>query len=169
MKRIVVLILLGLLIISADVFALKSTPDFGIGAELTSTNFSTMGAMLTVHIPGVPLFIGLGANFLGGASGGVELTSTIDFWLLHNQIGTGLFCWYLGIGAYGALGFDPTWTALGVRVPIALQIWPLDDESLEVFLEVAPAWVPLYGGVFVPGNFQAQLALGFRLWYEGGK
>jgi hypothetical protein len=169
MKRIAVFVLVGLLVFAADVFALKSTPDFGIGGELNFTNFSTMGAMLTVHFPKVPLFIGLGANFVGGLSGGMELTSTVDFWLLHNPLGTGFFSWYLGIGAYGVLGFDPTWNALGVRLPIALQIWPLDNERLEVFLEVAPAWVPLYGNSFDPGQFQAQVALGFRLWYEGAK
>ena len=67
------------------------------------------------------------------------------------------------------LGFNPTWTALGVRVPIALQIWPLNNERLEVFVEVAPAWVPLYGNAFDPGQFQAQVALGFRYWFEGAK
>ena len=169
MKRIAVFVLVGLLALSADVFALKSTPDFGIGAELTTTNFSAVGAMLTVHIPNVPLFIGLGGNFANGLSGGPEMTATVDYWLLHNPIGTGYFSWYLGVGAYGVLGFNPTWTALGVRVPIALQIWPLNNESLELFLEVAPAWVPLYGGVFDPVQFQAQVAVGFRYWFEGAK
>ncbi len=93
----------------------------------------------------------------------------MDYWLLHNNIGTGPISWYLGLGAYGVLGFNPTWGALGVRLPIALQIWPLNNERLEVFLELAPAWVPIYGGAFNPSVFQAQLALGFRLWYEGAK
>jgi hypothetical protein len=35
----------------------------------------------------------------------------------------------------------------------------------EVFREAAPAWVPLVDGDFYPVNFQAQLALGFRLWF----
>jgi len=169
MKRIAVLVLVGLVIFAADIFALKSTPDFGIGAELTTTNFSTMGVMATIHIPDVPLFIALGANVVEGLSGGAELTMTVDYWLLHNHIGTGYFSWYLGLGAYGVLGFDPAWGALGVRLPIALQIWPLNNERLEVFVELAPAWVPIYGGAFNPAVFQAQLALGFRLWYEGAK
>ncbi|TFG87409.1 MAG: hypothetical protein E4H17_03395 [Gemmatimonadales bacterium] len=169
MKRIAVLVMVGLLVFAADIFALKSTPDFGIGAELTSTNFNTVGVMATIHIPGVPLFIGLGANFVEGLSGGTEMTTTVDYWLLHNNIGTGYFSWYFGLGGYGVLGFNPTWTAFGVRVPIGLQIWPLNNEKLEVFLELAPAWVPLYGGAFDPGKFQAQVALGFRLWYDVAK
>ena len=55
MKRIVVLVLVGLVIFAADIFALKSTPDLGIGAELTTTNFSAVGLMATIHIPGVSL------------------------------------------------------------------------------------------------------------------
>jgi hypothetical protein len=49
-------------------------------------------------------------------------------------------------------------------MPIALQLWPLDNEMLELFLEVAPAWVPVTSSGLTPGNFQAQMALGFRLW-----
>jgi hypothetical protein len=166
MKRIALLVLVGLLLFAVDVFALKSTPDFGIGAEVTTINFNTVGAMATIHFPGVPLFIGLGANIVGGLSGGPEMAATVDYWLLHKQINDGFFSWYLGLGAYGVLGFNPTWGALGVRLPIALQIWPLNNENLEVFLELAPAWVPIYGGAFDPSQFQAQVALGFRLWYE---
>ena len=53
---------------------------------------------------------------------------------------------------------------MGVRMPVALQLWPLDNETLELFVEVAPAWVPLVSSGFAPGNFQVQAALGFRLW-----
>jgi hypothetical protein len=34
----------------------------------------------------------------------------------------------------------------------------------ELFLEVAPAWVPVTSGGFAAANFQAQVALGFRVW-----
>ena len=117
-----------------------------------------------MHIPKVPLYFGLGANFFGD----FELAATVDYWLLHKPIGSRYFSWYLGLGAYGALAFDPTWFSLGIRLPIALQIWPLKNECLEVFLEAAPAWVPISGGGFEPANFQAQVALGFRIWFERG-
>ena len=71
-KRIAVLVLVGLLAVAAGGFALKSTPDFGIGAELTSINVDKWGGMLTLHIPKVPLYFGLGANFLGGTAGGAQ-------------------------------------------------------------------------------------------------
>jgi hypothetical protein len=168
MNRIVVLVVVGLLVVAAGGFALKSTPDFAIGAELTTINFVTGGAMLNLHIPKVPLYFGLGANFFGDLPGGFELAATVDYWLLHKPIGSGYFSWYLGLGAYGALAFDPSSFSLGVRLPIALQIWPLKNERLELFLEGAPAWVPVTGGGFEAGNFQAQVALGFRLWSERG-
>ena len=172
MRRILVLAFVGLLAVAAGGFALKSTPDFAIGAELTTINFGTGGGMLTLHIPQVPLYFGLGANFLGGLPGGLELAATVDYWLLHRPIGTGYFSWYLGLGGYGALAFDPSWLALGIRLPIAIQFWPLKSERLEVFLEGAPAWVPITNGGssggFDFGNFQAQVALGFRFWFERG-
>ena len=169
MKRIAVLVMVGLMAVAAGGFALMSTPDFAIGAELTVTNFETVGAMATMHFGKVPLFVAIGGNFVEGISGSPELTATVDYWLLHNPIGTGYFSWYLGLGGYGVLGFDPTWSALGVRLPIGLQIWPLNNERLEVFLELAPAWVPFYDGNLEPDRFQAQAALGFRIWTELGR
>lgn len=122
--------------------------------------------MMTLHFPSIPLFFGIGGSFVGGLSGGPEFAATVDYWLLHNPLGAGYISWYLGVGGYAALALEPSWLALGARVPIALQIWPLANERLELFLELAPAWVPLYGGAFDPTRFQAQLALGFRFWFE---
>ena len=73
-KRIAVLVLVGLLAVAAGGFALKSTPDFGIGAELSSINIDKWGGMLVLHIPKVPLYFGLGANFLEGAAWGAGIT-----------------------------------------------------------------------------------------------
>jgi hypothetical protein len=160
MKRIAVLVLVGLLAIAASGFALKGTPNLGIGAELTSINFGGVGAMLCLHIPKVPLFFGIGADFIGD----LTLAMTIDYWLLHKHI-AGILDWYLGLGAYGALSFTPTWFAFGVRLPIGLQAWVLKNELLEIFLEVAPAWVPISTAGFNPLEFQAQVALGFRFWF----
>ena len=160
MKRITVLVAAGMLAIAASGFALKGTPDLAVGAEVTTINFGGVGAMLSLHLPGVPLYFGLGADFTGDFT----LAMTVDTWLLHKQISDPLE-FSLGVGACGALSFDPAWYALGVRAPIALQLWPLGNELLEVFLEVAPAWVPFISGGFTAGNVQAQCALGFRLWF----
>ncbi|MBN2353417.1 MAG: hypothetical protein JXD23_12655 [Spirochaetales bacterium] len=166
MKKIYVVILVLLLVVAAQGFALKSTPDFAFGIVGTCNTFSTIGAMLTLHIPGIPLFIGFGADFYNPLSGQIELTATIDFWLLHTS---GKVCFYLGLGLYGAMTLDALWYAAGLRLPLGLQIWPLNNEKLEMFLEVAPAWVPLYGSQWNYAVFQAQIALGFRIWLERGR
>ena len=160
MKRIAVLVVVGLLATAVSGFALKGTPDLAIGAEVTTINFGGAGAMLNLHLPGVPLYFGLGADFTGDFT----LAVTVDTRLLHRQV-AGPLEFSFGLGVYGALYFDPTGYAFGVRVPIALQLWPLGSELLEVFLEVAPGWVPVVTGGFAAGNFQAQCALGFRLWF----
>ena len=163
MKRLAVLVLVVLLAASAGGFALKGTPNLAIGAELTSIDFKGVGAMLALHIPKIPLFFGFG---VGSVENFVDptLALTMDYWLMHNHI-AGIFEWYFGLGLYGALAFDPSWYAVGLRLPIGLQAWVLKNELLEVFLEVAPAWVPLVNDNFDPVNFQAQAALGFRLWF----
>ena len=159
-KRVVMLVLAGLLALTVNGYAMKGTPDFAIGAELTSVNFGGVGAMMTLHIPNVPLFFGVGADFTSRLS----LAMTVDYWLLHDQI-SGMLAWYLGVGAYGTVsGASPAWHAFGVRLPVALQVWPLDNELLEVFVELAPAWVPVTSAGLAGGNFQAQFAVGFRIW-----
>jgi hypothetical protein len=164
MSKMKALVLVCLVAVAAQGFALKSTPDFGIGIEATCVNLHTFGAMLSLHLPGIPLFIGLGADFYNELSGQIELTATIDYWLLHSE---GVVNFYLGLGLYGALTLDAAWYAVGLRLPLGLQIWPLNNEKLEIFLEVAPAWVPVYGGELDWDVFQAQLALGLRFWFEG--
>ena len=115
---------------------------------------------MTLHIPKVPLYFGIGADFTSG----LTLAMSVDYRLLHEQI-SGMLEWYPGVGAYGAASLDtPDWYAIGVRLPIALQLWPLNNELLELFIELAPAWVPFTRGGFTAGNFQAQFAVGFRIW-----
>ena len=54
MKRIAVLVFVGLLVVAAGGFALKGTPDFAIGAELTTIDIGAGGGMLTLRIPTRP-------------------------------------------------------------------------------------------------------------------
>lgn len=157
MRRIAILVLVGLLAVAAGGFAKGG--NLGIGAELTSVNLGGVGAMFCLHLPKVPLFFGIGADLAGD----FQLALTVDYWLLHEHL-TGPLHWYLGLGGYAALGFEPGWFAVGARLPIGLQVWPLNRELLEVFVEVAPAWIPISSSGFYAGNFDAQLALGFRLW-----
>ena len=163
MKRVALLVLVALLASAAGGFALKGTANLAIGAGLTTVNFEDLGAMLALHLPKVPLYLGFGVASVRQFAD-PTLTMTVDYWLLHRHLAS-IFELYLGLGLSGAVGFDPTTYAVGLRLPIGLQAWVLKNELLEVFLEVAPAWVPVVTDGFDPVNFQAQVALGFRLWF----
>ena len=120
--------------------------------------------MLTTHLPGIPLFIGVGANFYHQLSGGTELTATVDYWLAHTS--SGKINFYAGRGLCGTMATDRSWYNAGLRLPLGLQSWPLGNEAMEALLEVAPAWTPLVDGETVWDEFQAQVAFGIRFWFD---
>jgi hypothetical protein len=163
MKKTALLVLVLLLAAAAGGFALKGTPNLAVGAALTTIDFDGVGAMLALHIPKVPLFFGFGVTSVQSFAD-PTLALTVDYWLMHKHL-VSIMELYVGLGLYGALGFDPTTYAAGLRLPIGLQFWVLNNERLEVFLEGAPAWVPVVTDDFDPVNFQAQVALGFRFWF----
>ncbi len=160
-KRVMILVVVALLALSTSAFALKGTSDFGIGAEVTSINFGSIGSMLTFHIPRVPLYFAVGADFSDEA----VIAATVDYWLVNRSFGR-VLSYYIGIGGYMgvATAADDAAFAAGPRIPIGAQLWLLDNDLLEIFLEVAPAWVLFRSSGFDPRNVQAQVALGFRIW-----
>jgi hypothetical protein len=160
MKKKLLLAIVVLLAVGTGAFAMKGN-GFAIGAEVTSTNFSSWGGMLNLHFTNVPLHFAIGGYVESGSSG-VDLK--IDYWLLHGNLISGLD-WYMGIGGYFGAQVQPSSSlSLGVRVPFALQIWPM-GELLEIFIELAPAWIPYSNGATSAGNIGIQPAIGFRIWF----
>jgi hypothetical protein len=160
MKRKAILVFSVLLIAATGAFAMKGN-GLAIGAEVTSTNLTSWGGMLNLHFANVPLHFAIGGYVDGGISG-AELK--VDYWLLHGNLISGLD-WYMGIGGYlGAQLRPASSVSLGVRVPFALQIWPM-GERLEIFLELAPAWIPFSNGKTSPSTIGIQPAIGFRIWF----
>ncbi len=160
-KRALILVAVGLLALSVNAFALKGTSDFGIGAEVTSINFGSVGSMLTFHIPRVPLYFSVGADFADEPM----IAATVDYWFVNRPIGRSM-SYYVGLGGYVGLATaasDVT-LAAGPRLPLGAQLWLLENDLLEVFLEVAPAWVLFTGSEIDPRNAHVQVALGFRIW-----
>ncbi len=154
----VIILVVGLLAVPTAAFAKPS--GFAIGAEVASVNFQGWGGRLVFHLPVVPLYFGVGGVF---TSGGSAIDVTVDYWLLHNHL-SGMVDFYLGLGGYLAVGTGSQSSfALGARLPIGLQIWPLGS-VLEIFLEVAPAWVPVNANGTDLGLFEVQPAVGFRIW-----
>jgi hypothetical protein len=163
MKRLLIVVLVLLLGFSASsAFAARS--GFAVGAEFALTNigYGGYGAMLTFHLPKFPVMFGVGAA-IGGDWANIVVTA--DWWFTTGHL-VGILDYYIGLGLYTDITFaDPAWFALGLRLPLALQIWPLGNGILEIFLEFAPAWIPIQGANIVLASFALQAALGFRVWF----
>jgi hypothetical protein len=158
-RRTLVLVLIVLVLCTTGAFAAKGS-GLAIGGEgalyINGTGGMPMGAMLSLHLPGFPLMLGIGVD------NSFDIGLTADYWVAHGNLG-GIFSWYFGAGAYLSLYTgDSIDIALGGRFPLALQMWPF-GANLEIFLEAAPA-VGLY---LIPTvfDFHVQSALGFRWWF----
>jgi hypothetical protein len=158
MKKKAIIVLLGLLTLSTAGFA----KGIAIGAEAASRGFNSWGGRFVFHLPSVPLYFGVGAT---SNQGTVAIDATIDYWLAHGHVAS-IIDGYIGIGLYGAVASSGNFDfALGARLPLGLQIWPLKGNVLEIFLEVAPAWIPLSSAGLDPLVFELQPAIGFRIWF----
>lgn len=159
MKKILILVLVVLLAATASAFAARS--GLALGAEAASTNFSSWGGRFVAHFPKVPLYFGLG-GYMGSTGFGMDLTA--DYWVSHGHLGS-VFDYYIGLGGYLALNTTPFAFSLGARIPIGVQAWLLGNDLLEIFFEIAPAWVPVSSAGFSALSFEVQPALGFRIWF----
>jgi hypothetical protein len=160
MKKRLFLTLIVLFIAATAAFAVKGE-GLAIGAEISSTNFNSWGGMLNLHIPGIPLHFAIG-GYAGNGYSGFDLK--VDYWLLHGNLASG-FDWYVGLGGYFAAQLQPSSAySLGARLPLALQFWPA-GELIEIFFELAPAWIPFSNNGTALGNFVVQPAIGFRIWF----
>ncbi len=159
MKKIGILVLVALLGSATASFAAKGS-GLAVGGEgalyFGDSGGLPINAMLLLHLPKFPIMFGLGV----GSPANLGLTA--DYWAAHGALG-GIFNWYAGVGAYLSVssGSDTT-LALGGRVPIGLQAWPI-GQALEIFLEVAPA----VGVTVVPTGFDLHLqaGIGARYWF----
>ncbi len=157
MKKTAFVVLLCILTLSTTAFA----KDLAIGAEAASRGFNSWGGRIVFHIPKVPLYFGVGA---ASNAGTLAVDATVDYWLAHGRL-SGILDGYIGLGGYASLATSGSAQfAVGARLPLGLQIWPLKSGLLEIFLEVAPAWIPLTDAGLSALTFELQPALGFRIW-----
>jgi len=157
MKKSLILVVAGLLALSSAAFA----KDAAVGAEAASRNFDSWGGRFVFHIPRLPLYFGLGAIL---EQGNTAVDFTMDYWFAHGRLVRPLD-YYVGIGGYAGIATGGQFSfALGARLPIGLQFWALGN-VLEIFLEVAPAWIPIESSGINALNFEVQPALGFRIWF----
>jgi len=171
MKKLLIAILL---VAAAGCLFAESGSGFAVGAGATGLDFLVnplevygFGAVVSVDIPGVPLRFGLSAfDFIG-----MPLFALSVDYLLVERRGAGVFGWYAGVGELVQMLIDSgevvSW--LGVRVPLGIRAWPTKNGRLEMFFELAPAWMPFVfesdGFSFVWQYFWAQPSLGMRYWF----
>jgi hypothetical protein len=123
---------------------------FNIGLDLPSS------AMLLVKAPSIPVMWGVGFQASGEGVG--QLGITADWWLYQTRL-TGALALYVGPGLYLAA---PE-LEIGGRVPIGIQVYPLD--VFEVFIELAPTLtIVSQRGIDLP-SFGFQGGVGFRFWF----
>ena len=152
--------LLATILLFGTTAAFAKGSGFAIGGEgalyIAGAGGLPMSAMISFHIPQVPLMFGI------GVSSPIALAATADYWAAHGSLSS-IFTWYAGIGGYLAIDLGPGATVTaGGRIPIGLQAWPI-GEMLELFIEIAPA----VGIILVPTGFDWHLqgAVGLRVWF----
>ncbi len=154
-KKIIAIAVILLVITAASSFAIGIGGAFGFD-PIGSSPYS--GA-LSLKYSDWPL-LGISAS---GNSDQFNLGLTADWWLYHEHL-AGILNLYAGLGGYGVLGLgNSTNFQIGARIPVGLQIFPID--VLELFLEVAPAVGVTLGDNFSFPNWGLQSAVGFRFWF----
>ncbi|MCP4724188.1 MAG: hypothetical protein GY863_04090 [bacterium] len=153
-------ILISIFILVAASFSL-SAMAIGASYSLNVTESAAGDGALTFKLTELPPVFGLS---FGGNSDYFRLGATADIWMYHKPL-VSIVSIYIGPGAYINLGIGDTSTiALGARVPVGFQIFPL--EPLELFLELAPRFgIQLTPDIDFP-QLGLQGALGFRFWFN---
>ena len=119
-------ILMVLLAIGAVSASAKGKGNLRLGLEFGNPN-----AVLIIRP--APFDFKIGYNF---ASPGYLFFSA-DYRIVSGYQLVDFLHFFLGVGAYTNIYFEPTDFSLGARIPLGLQIF-LIDNVVELFLEVAP-------------------------------
>ena len=159
MKKRILVAVLALMFCATGAFAAKGG-GLAIGGEGSlyfagSGGGLPMSAMLTLHLPSFPLYLGI------GISTEPAVAVTADYWFAHGSL-VSFLDWYAGVGGYLTVDLNPVSFTAGGRIPLGLQAWPF-GQNLELFMEIAPA----VGVILVPTSFDWHLqgAVGLRFWF----
>jgi len=103
----------------------------GKGSLRLGLEFGNPNAVLIIRP--APMDFRIGYNF--AQSGYLFLSA--DYRILNGYQIADFLHFFLGVGAYTNIYFEPADFSLGARIPLGLQVF-LFDNVLELFLEVAP-------------------------------
>jgi hypothetical protein len=152
MKRALILIAL------VSVLALPAF-SIGVGAAFSVDVIGEglpSNVMFSMYAPEYfPAVVGLGV-YVGQETFSVGITG--DWWMYRDHL-VGMLNLYAGLGFYADISQN---VGLGGRVPIGLQIYPV--EFLELFVEVAPKFGATLNPIVFP-VWGVQSAVGFRFWF----
>ena len=147
MKKIIVVIIIGLLV-NAAVFAQHDGLGIGVvggGAGSFREGYGNLG--LSLKIPGIPIFWGIYGNFLDNYPG---IGITGDYYFIDSNFVSSRLTgddgsyynlrldWYFGAGFFFNLysGKSDNYVNLGARLPIGIAWFII--RPLELFVELAP-------------------------------
>jgi hypothetical protein len=113
--------------------------------------------MLSAKFDELPFLMGLGFAIGNDV---FAMGFTADWWMYHQNL-VNFINLYAGPGLFVGVGGEAF--QLGARVPIGLNIWPID--VLELFLEIAPTISAVFADPIRFPEFALQAAFGFRFWF----
>ena len=122
----IITVLSVLLVLAAAGASAKGSGGLRLGLEFGNPN-------AVIIIRPAPFDFKIGYNFTDPGS----LFLSADYRIVSGYQLIDFLHFFLGLGVYGELVFDPTVFSLGARIPLGLQVF-LIDNVLELFLEVAP-------------------------------
>jgi hypothetical protein len=153
MKKI--LMVVGLfLILAVGTAGARNLNGIGLYGNLVGNSTGSGGGLgLSLKYGSFPV-IGLEWNLVEKSS---SFGGSVDYWIVNRPL-TGIMYYYLGIGAFvGITSGNPSGKVnFGGRVPLGLQIFPLDP--LELFLEISPMIT-----IIPTINWTAAVRFGFRV------
>lgn len=155
MKKRFLMVVMVLFLSVGSMYSLTGVGIFGdfMGNSTGGSGANLPGIGLTLKFGNFPV-LGLKWMF---AQDSINIGASCDYWAVNQHLG-GILDYYLGVGLYAGLGFgDPFRFNMGLRIPIGLQIWPVN--KLELFLEIAPMLN------FLPFSFGYALSGGLRVHF----
>ncbi|GMO46106.1 MAG: hypothetical protein Ta2B_27440 [Termitinemataceae bacterium] len=156
-KRFLVLAATLFVVCAADAFS------FGIGAKAGVGIDSSFGGILVSPLArnagsGIPFIFGV--NFFFNTDYGY-FNLLIDYWIANLEItdlGSGMLCFYFGLGELTTIATD--YLGIAIRVPIGLDF---DFRILDIFFEIVPQ-LGINMSPFALGNDWVSGAVGIRVW-----